>query len=165
MSCLYLFKPDRLEDMTLSNEKKPTVSPEDLKPEDLKISLLEEKLQVTRQRKKIGEVVIRKKVETRMVRVPIRREKLIVERIGENPELLTEVIIGESKLGGYEELNDSGNLNLTQSNFLSVSTAQELLEAISHLSTATNAKVRLEIISDDSMDKDELQNICDRYSH
>ena len=144
--------------MTLSNEKKPTVS-----PEDLKISLLEEKLQVARQRKKIGEVVIRKKVETRMVQVPIRREKLIVERIGENPELLTEVIIGESKLSDYGE-SDESNINLSHSNFLTVSTAQELLEAIGHLSTATNARVRLEIITDDSTDRDELQNICDRYS-
>lgn len=144
--------------MTLSDEKKPTVS-----PEDLKISLLEEKLQVARQRKKIGEVVIRKKVETRMVRVPIRREKLIVERIGENPELLTEVIIGESKLSDYEE-SDESNINLSHSNFLTISTAQELLQAINHLSTATNARVRLEIITDDSTDRDELQNICDRYS-
>ena len=144
--------------MTLSDEKKPTVS-----SEDLKISLLEEKLQVARQRKKVGEVVIRKKVETRMVRVPIRREKLIVERIGENPELLTEVIIGESKLNNYEE-SDRSNINLSQSNFLTISTAKELLEAIGHLSTATNARVRLEIITDDSADRDELQNICDRYS-
>ena len=144
--------------MTLSDEKKPTVS-----SEDLKISLLEEKLQVARQRKKVGEVVIRKKVETRMVRVSIRREKLIVERIGENPELLTEVIIGESKLNNYEE-SDRSNINLSQSNFLTISTAKELLEAIGHLSTATNARVRLEIITDDSADRDELQNICDRYS-
>ena len=144
--------------MTLSDEKKPTVS-----PEDLKISLLEEKLQVARQRKKIGEVVIRKKVETRMVQVPIRREKLIVERVGKNPELLTEVIIGESKLSDYEE-SDNSNINLSHSNFLTISTAKELLEAIGHLSTAINARVRLEIITDDSTDRDELQNICDRYS-
>ena len=158
MSCLYLFKLNRLEDMTLSNEKKPIAS-----SENIKISLLEEKLQVARQKTKVGEVIIRKKIETRMVQVPIRREKLIVERIGKNPELLTEVIIGESKLDGYEELNEKGNLNLTQSNFLSVSKAQELLEAISHLSTAGNAKVRLEIISDDSIEQNKLQNICNRY--
>lgn len=145
--------------MTLSNEQQPVTN----SAEDFQISLLEEKLQISRQRKKIGEVVIRKKVETRMVRVPIRREKLIVERIGENPELLTEVVIGESKVSGYLE-SDRSNINLTQSNFVDLATAQELLKAIANSASAANAKIRLEIITDDSNERTELQDICDRYS-
>lgn len=46
------------------------------------IKLLEERVVVNRQRRKIGEVILRKEIETEMVQVPIRREKLIVEQVG-----------------------------------------------------------------------------------
>lgn len=130
-----------------------------------KIPLLEEKLKVARRQQKIGEVIVRKQVETRMIQVPIRREKLIVERIGNNPERLTEVVIGEGKINGfkYEELNDNDSLHITKSHFLNVPTAKDLLEAIANLSSATKAKVRLEIVTDCSEHQIEHQSICDRY--
>ncbi|GAB4527248.1 MAG: hypothetical protein Tsb0014_07870 [Pleurocapsa sp.] len=129
------------------------------------IPLLEEKLKVTRRKQKIGEVVIRKQVETRTIKVPIRREKLIVERIGKNPEQLTEVTLAEEKVNGfsYQELNNIDNLHLTQSNFLTVETAQQLLDALAHLSSAANARIRLEIVSTCTEHQQEHQNICDRY--
>ncbi len=133
--------------------------------ETYQIPLLEEKLRVTRRQQKAGEVVVRKQVETRIVKVPIRREKIIVERIGKNPERLTEVIIGEGKVNGfkYEELNNGDRLHITKSHFLEVQTAQELLEAIAHLSSAANARVRLEIVTNCCEHQIEHQNICDRY--
>ncbi len=106
------------------------------------ITLLEEKLQVARRKRKVGEVVVRKQVETRVVTVPVRREKLIVERIGKNPERLTEVVITEEKVNGfkYEELNDTDSLHITKSGFLDLNTAQELLQAVAQLSSADKAK-------------------------
>ncbi|MGF1539147.1 MAG: DUF2382 domain-containing protein [Pleurocapsa sp.] len=133
--------------------------------DDYHISLLEEKLQVNRRKQKVGEVVIRKQVETRMVKVPIRREKLIVERIGKNPERLTEVVVTQDKINGfkYEELQDTESLHITKSHFLDVQTAQELLDALAHLSSTNNAKVRLEVVSNCSEHQIEYQGICDRY--
>ena len=130
-----------------------------------RIPLLEEKLQVDRRKRKLGEVIVRKLVETRIVKVPIRREKLIVERIGKNPERLTEVVIGEGKINGfkYAELNDTESLHITKSHFLELQTAQDLLEAIAQLSSVANAKVRLEIVTNCSKHQIEHQNICDRY--
>lgn len=130
------------------------------------ISLLEEKLQVARSKRKLGEVVIRKQVETRIVKIPIRREKLIIERVGENPEQLAEVVIGEEKVNGfkYEELNDTDNLHVTKSNFIELKTAQDLMETISHFSSIGNTKVRLEIVTNCSEDQIEYQNICDRFN-
>lgn len=130
-----------------------------------RIPLLEEKLQVTRCKQKVGEVVVRKQVETRIVKVPIRREKLIVERIGKNPERLTEVVIGEGKVSGftYEELNDTDSIHITKSHFLDLQTAQKLLEAIAQLSSVANAKVRLEIVTNCSEHQIKHQNICDRF--
>lgn len=56
------------------------------------IPLHQEKLTVKRQRRKIGEVIIRKEVETEIVRIPLRREKLIVEReINSQIEQLAEI--------------------------------------------------------------------------
>ena len=129
------------------------------------ISLLEEKLRVARRKRKVGEVVIRKQVETRMIQVPVRREKLIVERTGENPERLTEVVIGEEKVNGfnYTEMGDSQSLHITKSHFINLQTAQQLLSAIANLSSADNAKVRIEIVTNSSEHQIEHQDICDRH--
>jgi hypothetical protein len=149
--------------MTLSNDKRAEIN----SAEFYQISLLEEKLQVVRRKEKVGEVVIRKQVETRMVSIPLRREKLIVERVGENPEQLTEVIIAEETVNGFKsnELDNSNGLSFNKTHFLSLSTAQDLLTAISQLSSASNSKIRLEIVTNCSENKtlSELKNICDRY--
>lgn len=134
--------------------------------EILQVSLLEEKLQVARSKRKIGEVIIRRQVETRIVKIPIRREKLIIERVGENPEQLAEVVVGEEKVNGfkYEELKDVDNLHVTKSHFLELKTARDLLEAISQFSSFGNTKVRLEIVTNYSEDQIEHQNTCDRFN-
>ena len=130
------------------------------------IPLLEEKLQVTRQKQKVGEVIVRKQVETKIVEVPLRREKLIVERIGKNPEQLTEVVIGSGKVNGfqYNELNDHDRLHLTNSHFLDLPTAHKLLEALTQVSATANTKIRLEIVTDSSEHQLEYQNICNRIA-
>lgn len=57
------------------------------------ISLLEERLLVNITRRKIGEVVVRKEIETDFldVKVPICREKLIVEQVSPEYKLLAEI--------------------------------------------------------------------------
>ncbi|MEM7592034.1 MAG: DUF2382 domain-containing protein [Cyanobacteria bacterium P01_A01_bin.83] len=130
------------------------------------IPLLEEKLQVARHKQKVGEVIVRKQVETKIVEVPLRREKLIVERIGKNPEQLTEVVIGSGEVNGfqYNELNDRDRLHLTNSHFLDLPMAQKLLEAITQASATANTKIRLEIVTDSSEHQLEYKNICDRIA-
>lgn len=133
--------------------------------ESVQISLLEEKLTVNRHKRKVGEVVVRKKIETRMIQVPIRQEKLIVERIGEGSEQIAEVVIGETKINGFEAVDlVEDDLHITQSNYLDLKTARQLLQAIAGLSSATNAKIRLEIVNNSSQEQIESQSICDRYT-
>ena len=130
------------------------------------VKLYEEKLKVTRRQQKIGEVIVRKQVETRMVQIPISREKLIVERVGQNPERLTEVVISEGKVNGfkYDQLNHQDNtLHTSTSQYLEVATAQQLLEAIANLNSASQVRVRLEIVSNDAQDSTEHQRLCDRH--
>jgi len=150
--------------MTLSNDRQIEAG----SLEAYQISLLEEKLQVARRQEKVGEVVIRKRVETRMIHMPIRREKLIVEKIGNNPEKLAEIIINEETVNGfkYDELGSNNSFDLNQSKYLSLSTAQELLTALNELSTSAKTKIRLEIVTDVTEDKSlssKVQDICDRY--
>jgi stress response protein YsnF/sporulation protein YlmC with PRC-barrel domain len=55
------------------------------------IRLLEERVVVERGKRKIGEVIVRKEVGTRMVQVPVRYEKLIIEEVGSEPRQLAEI--------------------------------------------------------------------------
>ncbi len=90
------------------------------------INLLEEKLQVNRSKRKIGEVVIRKQTETRMIQIPIKREKLIVEKNGDRPEQLAEVVIQEEKINGfsYRDLENNNSLHITKSHYLNLVVCQ-----------------------------------------
>jgi len=74
-----------------------------LSPEDQTFKLLEEKLVINRQRVKLGEVVIRKVTETRMVEIPVQRERLVVQKQGEDVPL-AEVPLGETHLNLAEGL-------------------------------------------------------------
>jgi hypothetical protein len=61
-------------------------------------ALLEERLMVNFTRRKLGEIVVRKEIETQILQlqVPIRSEKLIVEQISPEYKLLSQVEIGRS---------------------------------------------------------------------
>lgn len=144
----------------LKNNQKPSQA-----KESYKIPLLSEKIKINRRQQKIGEVVVRKQIETKIVQIPISREKLIVERIGKQPEQLAEVILSEDKVNGFEfdQLDTNKNLHITKSQFLTVTTAQKLLEALAHLSTIDNARIRLEIVANCSNEQIKHQNICERY--
>ena len=133
--------------------------------ENIKLSLLEEKLKVTRQKHKLGEVVVRKKVETRIAKIPLRREKLIIERIGKNPEQLTEVIISEDKIDGfnYDELEPANVQPQTaKTKYISLEKAQSIIETIAALSPTGKAKIRLEIVTNDSDLQQQYRDICAR---
>lgn len=133
--------------------------------ESYNISLLEEKLVVKRHKQKIGEVIVRKEIETKMIHLPIRREKLIVEKTGTTTEQLAAINLSEEKVNGvkFSDLENATNIYQSQSNFISLETLQELLAEIAINSTAKNVKVRLEIISDRPEDQKRYQDLCNQY--
>ena len=141
------------------------IAQQSVAPENIKLSLLEEKLKVIRHKHKVGEVVVRKQVETRIAKIPLRREKLIIERIGKNPEQLTELIISEEKVDGfnYDELEPaSQQVNTAKSKYASLEKARTIIETIEHLSSIDKPKIRLEIITTNSDLQKQYQEICDR---
>jgi stress response protein YsnF len=62
------------------------------------IPLLEERLIVDQKKRKVGEVVVRKEIETEIIEVPVQREKLIVEQVGPEPKQLAEIDLAEEQL-------------------------------------------------------------------
>jgi stress response protein YsnF len=60
------------------------------------ISLLSERVVVDRQKRKSGEVVVRKVIETEVVEVLVRREKLIVEQVSPSYKELAVIDLGRS---------------------------------------------------------------------
>ncbi len=73
------------------------------------VRLVEERLVVNHSKRKIGEVIVRKEIETRIIQVPVRYEKLIVEQVSPERKQLVEINLGQA--GGTEiELTEVTNL-------------------------------------------------------
>ena len=115
-----------------------------------RIQLVEERVVVDRQRVKVGEVSVRRVVETEMIQVPIRREKLVVERIGDSADPL-EIQLGETHLQGYEIADQPVDLNPDLSangSFKSIHDAIAFLDAVAQRPGHPCEKVRIAILLD-----------------
>lgn len=145
-------------------------------------SLLEERSIVNLSRRKIGEIVIRKEIETQIlqVEVPVQREKLIVEQVSPEYQLLAQIDLGRSnpitidsaiddrlRLADHDkaqiatridrhEPKVSGELN-------SLKAASDLLNEIANMPAADWETVRIEIVLKDAKHQDNYQALLDRY--
>lgn len=137
------------------------------------IRLLEERLAVGYQRQKVGEVIVRKEIETRMIQVPVRREKLIVEQVGDSPRRLAEIDLAQGEIEGLELLGSevtseptitSGSTvgSTVQGEVSSPRTAAWLLDAIAHHSNHGCKRIRIEIELDDPSRQETYQSWFDR---
>jgi hypothetical protein len=111
------------------------------------IPLLQERLLVERHRRKLGEVIVRKVVETRIVEVPVRREKLIVEQISpEQKQLAVIDLNGLTSLGTGIDLHLPAAQSMLEqahhSGSIPITLAQQILQKISH-SKFNQAQVQL----------------------
>ncbi len=66
------------------------------------VRLVEERLVVNCSKRKIGEVIVRKEIETRIIQVPVRYEKLIVEQVSPEHKQLVEINLGQAEGAGIE---------------------------------------------------------------
>ncbi|WP_066377630.1 MULTISPECIES: DUF2382 domain-containing protein [unclassified Anabaena] len=105
--------------------------------EDKLVRLLEEELLVDSSKHKIGEVIVRKAIETKMVQVPVRREKLIVEQITPDHKQLAEIDLSQGEITGVElresdrpEFNGQLSGLTVNGRFVSPKIASLLLNAI-----------------------------------
>ncbi|MBD2043961.1 YsnF/AvaK domain-containing protein [Microcoleus sp. FACHB-672] len=130
------------------------------------IRLLEERLVIDRSRQKIGEVIVRKEVETRIVEVPVRREKLIIEQVGPEHKQLAEIDLGQGEVTGVELLDGavSDAHPVIKGEFNSPEVASKILKAIADRPNHGCAKVRIEIVMEDAELLPTYQQWLTRYS-
>ncbi|MEH2412181.1 YsnF/AvaK domain-containing protein [Nostoc sp.] len=135
------------------------------------IRLLEERLVVESSKRKIGEVIVRKVIETRMIQVPVRREKLIVEQISPEHKQLAEIDLGEEEISGVD-LTEVERLEVTRidgsltvsGEFSSPKTASLLLNAIALERNHGCKQVRVTIAVEDESYQKKYQEWFDRCS-
>ncbi|MDZ8051288.1 MAG: YsnF/AvaK domain-containing protein [Aulosira sp. ZfuVER01] len=135
------------------------------------IKLLEERLVVNSSKRKVGDVIVRKEIETRMVQVPVRREKLIVEQVSPEHKQLAEIDLGQEEIVGIDltekEIPEVVGLNngLTVSGlFTSPKIASLLLNAIALEKKQGCQQVRVSIVVDNEEYRQKYQEWFDRCS-
>jgi stress response protein YsnF len=150
-----------LTDADLTNANLETVQDEenfDIVDREV-IRLLEERLVINRSKRKVGEVIVRKEIETRMVQVPIQWEKLIVEQVGDDPKVLAEIDLGEGNITGIDvtEIKSDRQEPTVKAEFTSVHKASKILNSIASQPRHGCVKVRLELVLEDKQLEDTYQ--------
>jgi sporulation protein YlmC with PRC-barrel domain len=149
----------------LDRENLPEIGEENI------IRLLEERLVINSSKHKVGDVIVRKEIETRMVQVPVRREKLIVEQVSPEHKQLAEIDLGQEEISGIElakgEIPEVASLDngLTVSGlFSSPKIASLLLNAIALEKKTGCQQIRVSIVVDNEEYRQKYQEWFDRCS-
>jgi Domain of unknown function (DUF2382) len=149
------------------------------------ISLLEERLVVDLTRRKIGDIVVRKEIETHLlqVQVPVRREKLIVEQVSPEYKRLAEIDLGEEQVDNqaisqaidtnFNSIYDrdkSISVGLVRSDRSTIhgqsyspKAASDLLNELANLPNGDWEQIKIEIVLKDASHQDSYQALLDRY--
>ncbi len=138
-----------------------------------RIRILAERLVVARSKVKLGEVVVRKEIETRMIQVPVRREKLIVEQVSPESRQLANTELGQAIELNSPEITESqqpktvgsvGDELLVTGEFGSPKIVSLLLNAIALEHYQGYKKVRVKIVTEDAESQKTYQEWFNRFA-
>lgn len=135
--------------------------------EEEAIRLLEERLVVDRSKHKIGEVIVRKAIETQIVEVPVRREKLIVEQVSPEHRQLAEIDLSHGDLSAVEIANamtTDRQQAVVRGEFISPGAASQFLDAIAKTHHHGCEKIQIEIVLSDPKLQETYANWLAQYS-
>jgi stress response protein YsnF len=133
--------------------------------EEEKVRLLEERLVIDRKKRKVGEVIVRKEIETRIVEVPVRREKLIVEQISPERKQLASFALGQPEPDGVELAEASSPVfSEVSGEFTSAKAASQFLDAIANRPESSYQKIEIRIILENPELQEIYQQWLDHYS-
>jgi hypothetical protein len=116
------------------------------------LQLLEERLVVDVQRRKVGEIVVRKEIETRIVEVPIRREKLIVEQVSPEFKQLAVIDLGQSSATETVGV-ETAYLPTVDAKFTSIAAAVDFLKEIADREDSALQHVQMNVVLQDRLPK------------
>lgn len=130
------------------------------------VRLLEERLVVDRKKRKVGEVIVRKEIETHMVEVPVRREKLIVEQVSPERKQLASFAVGQSPIDGVEFAEDftSSTQSTVSGEFTSAKAASQFLQAIASQPAPGLQRIQLSIVVENADLQRVYQQWMEHYS-
>ena len=161
---------EQLANNRITNSPVEATNSEEASEEQI-IRLLEERLVVESSKRKVGEVIVRKVIETRMVQVPVRREKLIVEQISPEHKQLAEIDLGQEEIDGIDltqverlEVTHFDSALTVSGEFSSPKTASLLLNAIALELNHGCKLVRVTIAVEDESHQKKYQEWFDRCS-
>ncbi|MEH2117288.1 YsnF/AvaK domain-containing protein [Nostoc sp.] len=161
---------EQLANNRITNSPVEATNSEEASEEQI-IRLLEERLVVESSKRKVGEVIVRKVIETRMVQVPVRREKLIVEQISPEHKQLAEIDLGQEEIDGIDltqverlEVTNFDSALTVSGEFTSPKTASLLLNAIALEKNHGCKLVRVTIAVEDESQQKKYQEWFDRCS-
>lgn len=130
--------------------------------EETVIPLLEERLRVDYTRRKLGEVVVRKTIGTRMVQVPVRYERLHIEQISPEARQLAEVDLSQGNGSDLELTEGMAPEAVVTGEFASLRLASQVLYELGK--TLQQCKrVRVEIELQDANLQDTYQEWIDNF--
>jgi sporulation protein YlmC with PRC-barrel domain len=135
------------------------------------VRLIEERLIADSSKRKLGEVIVRKEIETRMMHIPVRREKLIVEQVSPESKQLAEIDLNQGEISGVEFLTGEspegtildGHLTV-HGKFISPKIASLLLNAIALEKNHGCQQVKITIAVTDESLQEKYQEWFDRCS-
>jgi hypothetical protein len=109
----------------------------------------------------VGEVVVRKEIETRVVQV--RRKKLIVEQVSPTHQQLAEIDLGDGEVTGVESVEEESaeEQPTIRGEFLTLHAAIDILKAIAGQQRHGCAQVRVELVLEDSQFQQTYQRMFD----
>lgn len=140
------------------------------------IRLLAERLVINRNQRKVGEVVVRKVIETRTLQVPVRYEKLVVEQVNPEYKQLAEIdlrvednlaTLPETQVNGFNSSKDTdlNNQRVVSGTFNSPQVASLILQAIAKERQHGCQQVRVKILVEDAVRQQTYQEWMDRCSN
>lgn len=134
------------------------------------ISLLEEKLSVNNKKQKIGEVIIRKEIETKMIQIPVRREKLIIEQVSPERKQLAEIDLNSEDFSSVLSTAESSKFTNSDSSlivsgeFSSPKIASLLLNAIDLEKNNGCQQIKISILVENESQQQKYQEWFNRCS-
>lgn len=147
-------------DLELPPSSPPPLQSELQVQEETAIPLLEERLVVNSTKRKIGEVVIRKQIATRIVEVPVRYETLLIEQISPEQKQLAEVKLPQSTI----DLATPVGKPVVQGSFTSPRLASQVLNTIAKTLHHRCRSIRIELELEDETLRDTYQEWFNQYS-
>jgi hypothetical protein len=128
--------------------------------ESATLRLLEERLLVDRyHRRKVGEVIVRKVVETHIVKVPVRREKLVVEQVSPERKQLASINLNGGEWSGVELTQVTQETKYPETNgaFVDAKVASRILDEVTENPVYRSARVSV------SFEDETLQSVYEQW--